>query len=140
MTEEYTGVIREIIFHNNENGYTVAVFDTEAKAGPAGFFSASGNAGAEEVFGPADGTYGALETASAEEAEAKAGPAEPAAPDTATAPAAPDTATDPAAPDDLRVTFQRLLLEYGLIIVRNGSKNNRQNNKGTPEKYGVRPV
>ena len=31
MSEEYTGVIREIIFHNNENGYTVAVFDTESK-------------------------------------------------------------------------------------------------------------
>ena len=31
MSEEYTGVIREIIFHNNENGYTVAVFDTESE-------------------------------------------------------------------------------------------------------------
>ncbi|MBQ9061066.1 MAG: ATP-dependent RecD-like DNA helicase [Firmicutes bacterium] len=31
MSEEYTGVIREIIFHNNENGYTVAVFETESK-------------------------------------------------------------------------------------------------------------
>ena len=32
MTEEYTGVIRSIIFHNKENGYTVAVFDTEHAA------------------------------------------------------------------------------------------------------------
>ena len=31
MSEEYTGVIREIIFHNNENGYTVAVFETESQ-------------------------------------------------------------------------------------------------------------
>ena len=31
MTEEYTGIIREIIFHNKENGYTVAVFDTETE-------------------------------------------------------------------------------------------------------------
>ncbi|MBQ9016190.1 MAG: ATP-dependent RecD-like DNA helicase [Firmicutes bacterium] len=31
MNEEYTGVIREIIFHNNENGYTVAVFETESE-------------------------------------------------------------------------------------------------------------
>ena len=31
MAEEYAGVIREIIYHNNENGYTVAVFDTESK-------------------------------------------------------------------------------------------------------------
>ena len=30
MTEEYTGVIREIIFHNRENGYTVAVFEVAA--------------------------------------------------------------------------------------------------------------
>lgn len=29
MKEEYTGVIREMIFHNRENGYTVAVFETE---------------------------------------------------------------------------------------------------------------
>ena len=33
MNEEYTGVIRDIIFHNNENGYTVAVFETEAEDG-----------------------------------------------------------------------------------------------------------
>ena len=30
MAEEYAGVIREIIYHNNENGYTVAVFETES--------------------------------------------------------------------------------------------------------------
>ena len=29
MLEEYKGTIAEIIFHNNENGYTVAVFETE---------------------------------------------------------------------------------------------------------------
>ena len=33
MMQEYTGVIREIIFHNKENGYTVAVFETEAEDG-----------------------------------------------------------------------------------------------------------
>ena len=27
MLEEYKGTIAEIIFHNNENGYTVAVFE-----------------------------------------------------------------------------------------------------------------
>ncbi|MBQ6371187.1 MAG: ATP-dependent RecD-like DNA helicase [Firmicutes bacterium] len=31
MAEEYAGVIREIIYHNNENGYTVAVFETESE-------------------------------------------------------------------------------------------------------------
>lgn len=31
MGEEYTGIIREIIFHNDKNGYTVAVFDTESE-------------------------------------------------------------------------------------------------------------
>ena len=29
MLEEYTGILREIIFHNEENGYTVAVFETD---------------------------------------------------------------------------------------------------------------
>ncbi len=28
MTSEYEGSIVEIIFHNEENGYTVAVFET----------------------------------------------------------------------------------------------------------------
>ena len=32
MLEEYKGTIAEIIFHNNENGYTVAVFETELEA------------------------------------------------------------------------------------------------------------
>ena len=32
MVEEYEGVIADIIFHNNENGYTVAVFETETAA------------------------------------------------------------------------------------------------------------
>lgn len=31
MVEEFTGIIRDIIFHNNENGYTVAVFETESE-------------------------------------------------------------------------------------------------------------
>ena len=31
MLEEYTGSIVEMIFHNSENGYTVAVFETEAE-------------------------------------------------------------------------------------------------------------
>ncbi len=31
MTEEYIGTIQEIIFHNKENGYTVAVFATESE-------------------------------------------------------------------------------------------------------------
>ncbi len=41
MIEEYSGVLREIIFHNKENGYTVAVFETEKPASPG----ASGDAG-----------------------------------------------------------------------------------------------
>ncbi|MDO4177220.1 MAG: ATP-dependent RecD-like DNA helicase [Bacillota bacterium] len=32
MKKEYEGVIAEIIFHNRENGYTVAVFEIDAKA------------------------------------------------------------------------------------------------------------
>ncbi len=32
MIEEYEGIIADIIFHNNENGYTVAVFETEIDA------------------------------------------------------------------------------------------------------------
>lgn len=32
MLEEHTGVLREMIFHNDENGYTVAVFETETEA------------------------------------------------------------------------------------------------------------
>ena len=32
MKTEYTGVIREMIFHNKENGYTVAVFESEEDA------------------------------------------------------------------------------------------------------------
>ena len=32
MLEEYEGAIVEIIFHNNENGYTVAIFETETEA------------------------------------------------------------------------------------------------------------
>ncbi|MCQ2546891.1 MAG: ATP-dependent RecD-like DNA helicase [Clostridia bacterium] len=32
MKKEYEGVIAEMIFHNRENGYTVAVFEIEAKA------------------------------------------------------------------------------------------------------------
>ena len=32
MIEEKQGTIAEIIFHNNENGYTVAVFETETEA------------------------------------------------------------------------------------------------------------
>lgn len=32
MIEEYEGMIADIIFHNNENGYTVAVFETETAA------------------------------------------------------------------------------------------------------------
>ncbi|MDO4870211.1 MAG: ATP-dependent RecD-like DNA helicase [Bacillota bacterium] len=38
MLEEYEGVIADIIFHNNENGYTVAVFETDTAA-----FTAVGN-------------------------------------------------------------------------------------------------
>ena len=38
MMEEKQGTIVEIIFHNNENGYTVAVFETELEA-----FTAVGN-------------------------------------------------------------------------------------------------
>lgn len=38
MLEEKQGTIAEIIFHNNENGYTVAVFETELEA-----FTAVGN-------------------------------------------------------------------------------------------------
>ncbi|MDO5414382.1 MAG: ATP-dependent RecD-like DNA helicase [Bacillota bacterium] len=38
MLEEKQGTIVEIIFHNNENGYTVAVFETEIEA-----FTAVGN-------------------------------------------------------------------------------------------------
>ena len=30
--EEYTGTLREMIFHNKENGYTVAVFESEEEA------------------------------------------------------------------------------------------------------------
>ena len=29
MKEEKQGVIADIIFHNQENGYTIAVFETE---------------------------------------------------------------------------------------------------------------
>ena len=32
MMEEKQGTIVEIIFHNDENGYTVAVFETEIEA------------------------------------------------------------------------------------------------------------
>jgi len=32
MLQEYTGILREMIFHNDENGYTVAVFETEDDA------------------------------------------------------------------------------------------------------------
>ncbi|MBQ0079882.1 MAG: ATP-dependent RecD-like DNA helicase [Eubacterium sp.] len=32
MLEEYRGAIVEIIYHNNENGYTVAIFETELEA------------------------------------------------------------------------------------------------------------
>lgn len=32
MIEEKQGTIAEIIFHNNENGYTVAVFETDIEA------------------------------------------------------------------------------------------------------------
>ena len=32
MIEEKQGTIAEIIFHNDENGYTVAVFETELEA------------------------------------------------------------------------------------------------------------
>ena len=32
MIEEKQGLIAEIIFHNNENGYTVAVFETDIEA------------------------------------------------------------------------------------------------------------
>ena len=32
MLEEYEGAIVEIIFHNDENGYTVAIFETETEA------------------------------------------------------------------------------------------------------------
>ncbi len=32
MENEYTGTIREVIFHNNENGYTVAVFESQRLA------------------------------------------------------------------------------------------------------------
>ena len=32
MMEEHRGILREIIFHNEENGYTVAVFETEEEA------------------------------------------------------------------------------------------------------------
>lgn len=32
MIEEYEGIIAETIFHNSENGYTVAVFETELEA------------------------------------------------------------------------------------------------------------
>ena len=38
MKKEYDGVIAEMIFHNSENGYTVAVFETELEA-----FTAVGN-------------------------------------------------------------------------------------------------
>ena len=38
MLEEKQGTIAEIIFHNSENGYTVAVFETETDA-----FTAVGN-------------------------------------------------------------------------------------------------
>ena len=32
MEKEYAGTIREIIFHNKENGYTVAVFESQRLA------------------------------------------------------------------------------------------------------------
>ena len=32
MQEEQKGTIEEIIFHNKENGYTVAVFETDTEA------------------------------------------------------------------------------------------------------------
>lgn len=32
MIEEYEGILAEIIFHNRENGYTVAVFETDLEA------------------------------------------------------------------------------------------------------------
>lgn len=53
MMKEYTGVIAEIIFHNRENGYTVAVFDAEknGSAGAAGHAKAGGAAGAAETAG-----------------------------------------------------------------------------------------
>lgn len=38
MLDEKQGTIAEIIFHNSENGYTVAVFETELEA-----FTAVGN-------------------------------------------------------------------------------------------------
>ena len=38
MLEEKQGSIVEIIFHNSENGYTVAIFETETEA-----FTAVGN-------------------------------------------------------------------------------------------------
>lgn len=48
MKKEYEGVIAEIIFHNRENGYTVAVFEIEAKAAEGqaeyeDYFTAVGN-------------------------------------------------------------------------------------------------
>ena len=49
MIEEYNGILREIIFHNNENGYTVAVFETEVGGSEAegGAPEESGNLEAE---------------------------------------------------------------------------------------------
>ena len=37
MAAEYTGIIRDVIFHNKENGYTVAVFETESEGYPEEF-------------------------------------------------------------------------------------------------------
>lgn len=55
MNEEYTGVIRDIIFHNNENGYTVAVFDTERRtaqgAGTDGEGAKAGKSSFDSGFG-----------------------------------------------------------------------------------------
>ncbi len=75
MNEEYTGVIREIIFHNRENGYTVAVFDTEqnetagdANAGEDAGGGAGTDAGAPDSAGP--GPAGAPATSGADPADA----------------------------------------------------------------------
>ncbi len=44
MKKEYEGVIADIIFHNRENGYTVAVFEIEHyEEGSGDFFTAVGN-------------------------------------------------------------------------------------------------
>ena len=56
MEREYAGTIREIIFHNKENGYTVAVFESQRLAEDAAKPDAEAVADAAGVADTAGGT------------------------------------------------------------------------------------